>query len=99
MGFISQGGRNHRGVVFYTDKAAKPMEDGRFRRGVTLKPDGSGELWDPWGNFYRVRFDSNGDGEIENPEAPGTFLPESILIWSAGKDGNFETWEDNVKTW
>ena len=94
-----QTGRNPRGIVFYSDKAAKPMEEARFRKGLTLDPQGGGELWDPWGNFYRVLFDSNFDNHVENPEAPGTFLPESILVWSAGKDGDFATWKDNVKTW
>jgi hypothetical protein len=93
------GGRNPRGIAFYTDKAAKPIDEGRFRRGVTLDENGGGELWDAWGNHYRVRLDTNGDGKVENPEAPGTQLPESILIWSAGPDGDFETWKDNVKSW
>lgn len=93
------GGRNPRGIAFYTDKAAKPIGEGRFRKGVILDENGGGELWDPWGNHYRVRLDTNGDGKIENPAAPGTHLPESILIWSAGPDGDFETWEDNVKSW
>lgn len=95
-----QAGRNPRGIVFFTGKAAKPMGVGRFRNGLTYdEKEGSGQLWDPWGNFYRVRFDTNGDGKVENPENPGTFLPESILAWSAGPDGDSETWEDNVKTW
>ena len=64
-----------------------------------LDPDGGGELWDQWGNLYRVRFDTSHDNQIENPETPGTFLRESIAVWSAGKDGKFETWADNVKTW
>jgi len=92
-------GRNPRGIAFYTDRAARPMGEGRFRRGVTLDENGDGELWDPWGKHYRVRLDTNGDGKIENPAAPGTHLPESILVWSAGPDGDFETWKDNVKTW
>ena len=43
--------------------------------------------------------DQNGDGKVENPEVPGTLIPESIAIWSAGPDGDFDTWADNVKTW
>lgn len=93
------GGRNPRGIAFYTDKAAKPMGDGRFRKGITLDDSGGGELWDPWGNHYRVRLDTNGDGKIENPENPGKHLPKTIAVWSAGPDGDFETWKDNVKTW
>jgi type II secretory pathway pseudopilin PulG len=95
----SPGGRNPRGIAFYTDRVAKPMGEGRFRKGVTLDDTTAGELWDPWGNHYRVRLDTNGDGRIENPEVPGTHLPESILVWSAGPDGDFETWADNVKSW
>lgn len=93
------GGRNLRGIAFFTDRAAKPMSDGRFRKGLTLDADGGGELWDLWGKFYRVRFDSNFDNRLENPEAPGTLIPESIAVWSAGPDGDFDTWKDNVKTW
>ena len=33
-------GRNLRGIAFYTDKAAKPKDDGRYRRGVTRDPLG-----------------------------------------------------------
>lgn len=93
------GGRNSRGIIFYTDKSAKPFGEGSFRNGVTLDNTNGGKLWDPWGNHYRVRLDTNGDGKIENPAAPATHLPESIAVWSAGPDGDFETWADNVKTW
>ncbi len=93
------GGRNPRGITFFSDKAAARMGDGRFRNGVTVDDTTAGELWDPWGNHYRVRIDTNGDGKVENPEAPGTLLPESILVWSAGPDGDFERWKDNVKSW
>lgn len=92
-------GRNRRAISFYTDHAAIPLGKGRFRKGLTLDSDGGGELWDPWGNYFRVRYDSNFDNQIENPESPGSILPESIVVWSAGKDGDFETWKDNVKTW
>lgn len=96
------GGRNPRRIAFYNDKRAKPIGESRFRKGLTFdEKDGTGELWDPWGNHYRVRFDSDGNGRVENPDptAPSDFLPESIIVWSAGPDGDFETWDDNVKTW
>jgi hypothetical protein len=91
--------RNPRGIAFYADKAAKPLENGRFRKGVHFESDGGGELWDTWGNHYRVKMDTNFDNQTESPESPFALLPESILVWSAGKDGQFETWKDNVKTW
>ncbi len=93
-------GRNPQGIAFYTDRAANRMGGGRYRKGLTYHPDdGTGALWDPWGNHYRVRLDTDSDKQIENPEAPGTFLPETIAVWSAGPDGDFDTWKDNVKSW
>ncbi len=96
------GGRNPRGIAFYADKEAKPMAGGRFRKGITYHPaTGTGELWDPWGNLYRVRLDTDHNRRVENPEVPATsaFLPETILVWSAGPDGDFDTWADNIKSW
>jgi len=94
------GGRNRRHIPFYSGSIAKPMADGRYRRGVSVLGKGGGyELWDPWGQLYRVRFDSDGDGRIEAPDAPGTFLSETIAVWSAGPDGDFDTWDDNMKSW
>ena len=96
------GGRNPRGIAFFTDKAAKPIGGGRYRKGLTYDPaSGAGELWDPWGNRYRVHFDTDHDNRVENPEVPAAsaFLPETILVWSAGPDGDFDTWADNVKSW
>ncbi|MEX2578455.1 MAG: DUF4190 domain-containing protein [Verrucomicrobiales bacterium] len=94
-----EGGLNPRGIAFYTGKQAKPMGNGRYRKGIMLQADGTGELWDPWGNHYRVRLGDPASGRTENPEIPGSMVPESILVWSAGHDGDFDTWEDNVRTW
>ena len=92
-------GRNSRGIAFYFDRVAKVMKDGRFYKGISPDENGGGILWDTWGNPYHVRLDTNFDNKLDDPESPGTTLPESIAVWSAGKDGNFDTWEDNVKTW
>ena len=59
---------------------------------------------DRWGNFYRVRLDTNGDGFVENPDindvAEGrTKLKRRVIVWSPGKDGKEETWSDNPKSW
>ncbi len=53
------------------------------------------------GNHYRVALDLDGDGQITNvdPRIESKQLPEAILIWSAGPDGDFDTWKDNLKTW
>lgn len=59
---------------------------------------------DAWGGYYRVRFDSNYDGEMLNPNedevGEGRMkLPNRVIIWSAGKDGKWDTWDDNIKSW
>lgn len=60
-------------------------------------------LVDGWGNYYHVMMDSNFDGLITSPlppvEATGAGLSKRAIVWSAGKDGNLETWGDNVKSW
>lgn len=97
------GGLNPRGVAFYSDKAAKPMGGGRFRKGVTLQADGGGELWDPYGDYYYVRMDLDYNNRVARPawdqDAASQWLPEPILVWSAGKDLNEMTAIDNIKTW
>lgn len=94
-----ESGLNPRGIVFYAGIEAVPMSNGKYSKGVVLGPGGTGTLWDPWGNHYRVRLGDPVAKRVEDPEEPGTHLPESILVWSAGEDGDFDTWEDNAKTW
>ena len=99
-----KGGLNPRGIAFFTDKAAKPSGDGKYRKGVKLESDGGGELWDPYGNYYFVRLDLDYNNRTEKPTwdssgGDAQVLPESILIWSAGKDGDEMTAKDNSKTW
>lgn len=93
---------NPRRIAFYTDKAAKPMGGGKFRKGVTLENDGGGELWDPWGEYYFVRMDLDYNNRTVKPdwdESDAQYLPESILIWSGGADKDDSTPGDNIKTW
>ena len=95
-------GRNLRGIAFYTDKAAKPLADGKYRKGVTLEANGGGELWDPYGEYYYVRMDLDYNNRTEKPmwdSSEAQFLPESILVWSAGKDAGETTVKDNIRTW
>ena len=98
----AKGGLNPRGIAFYTDKAAKPMGNGKFRKGVTLESDGGGELWDPYGEYYFVRLDLDYNNRTEKPTwdtSDAQYLPESILIWSGGKDTDETITKDNIKTW
>ncbi|MES2705437.1 MAG: prepilin-type N-terminal cleavage/methylation domain-containing protein [Verrucomicrobiota bacterium] len=66
--------------------------------------EGNTEAVDGWGNYYQMRLDSNYDGEMENPNLDEVGdgrqkLPNRVIIWSSGKDGKEDTWEDNVKSW
>ena len=65
-----------------------------------LAPAGSGHVvLDPWGHPYVMLMDTSGDGMISDPEKPGSTLPLSVIGWSAGPDGNYTTWTDNVVSW
>ncbi len=92
---IYPSGHSPRVINFYANKPARAMGSGRFHSG--LSPDKT--LWDPWGNLYRVQFETDGIEGIEDPSSPGHIVPETILVWSAGPDGDFATWEDNPKSW
>lgn len=84
---------NPRKVRFLEIQTAKPGTGG-------LAPAGSGHVvLDPWGNPYVMLMDTNGDGKINNPEKPGSTLPQSVIGWSAGPDGDYTTWEDNIVSW
>lgn len=95
------GGLNPRRIAFYTGKQAKPMGGGKYRKGITLEADGGGELWDPWGEHYWVTMDLDYNNRVPKPQwdeqTDAEFLPESVLIWSTGKDEEDHT--DNIKTW
>ena len=59
-----------------------------------------GAFVDPWGKPYQYRLDTDGNGEIGNPDpSAGTLLQAQVIAWSAGPDGDYDTWEDNVGNW
>jgi len=90
---------NSRGIQFFYEKEAIKSEGGTFRKGIQSLPGGRGELWDPWGNYYYVRLDTNRDGEVADPTGRADSIKETVLVWSAGPDGDFDTWDDNPRTW
>ena len=97
------GGLNPRRIAFYTGKQAKPAGEGKYRKGIRLESDGGGELWDPYSDYYYVRLDLDYNNRVEKPQwdnqTDSDYLPESILVWSAGKDNDEDEVTDNVKTW
>ena len=91
---------NPRRQDFLGDIKAASWKDGKARGGLLEEGDAVG-LVDPWGAVYRVRYDADGDGSVENPQrdSPEKRLRKSVIAWSAGKDGDHDTWEDNVSSW
>lgn len=71
---------------------------------IVQNAQGEWELRDAWGNFFKIQVDLNGDSKIPNP-APAQksdmadTMPAGFIIYSAGPDGNFATWKDNVWSW
>jgi prepilin-type N-terminal cleavage/methylation domain-containing protein len=59
---------------------------------------------DAWGNYYKLKLDSDYSSDIENPNidkvAEGvTVVMKRVIVWSPGKDHKEETWDDNVMSW
>ncbi len=99
-----ENGLNPRRINFFAGRKAKPMGDGRYRSGIHLDAHGGGELWDPWGNYYHVRIDLDQSDTVgveephSNRSRADRMIPESVIVWSAGKDG-IEGTSDDAKTW
>ena len=86
-------------------KAATAQAGGsdKWRNGLVLE-DENIEIVDSWGNYFKLKLDTDYNKELENPDTNGvadglTKLAKRVLVWSPGKDGKEETWEDNVKSW
>jgi hypothetical protein len=57
-------------------------------------------LVDPWGSQpYRIILDYSKDGVIDDPEGILGPIKADVLLYSAGPDGDFATWNDNVCSW
>lgn len=92
--------KNPRQIRFFDPPPFKPNN----RSGIAKNAQGEWELRDHWGHFYRIHLDSDSDGLIPNP-AKGSrdyepdVLTSDVIIYSAGKDGDYATWKDNVLSW
>ena len=55
---------------------------------------------DPWGNFYQIAFDMNGNGTVTVPTEDGAEeqIRQSVAVWSMGRDGESGTRAD-VYSW
>jgi len=70
------------------------MRAGNARKIKTLDVQKAGEFNDPWGNPYRIVYDSNYSGQVQFGLAHGlvgkgseTTIPRPILVYSLGPDG------------
>ncbi len=76
-------------------------------KGMTIeggKYDGG--FGDPWGRSsgrlpYLYALDDDGDGLVKNPDSGGepAQIRADVIAWSAGPDGDYTTWDDNVGSW
>jgi hypothetical protein len=84
---------------------ANPPGDPPWRNGlITDSKTGAYGIVDAYGNYYRIRLDTNGDKEITNPHpeqaAEGRrTMRKQVIVWSAGKDRDWNTWDDNPMSW
>ena len=92
----ASGGLNPRKISFFSGRKAKGK-----KAGVVLTSDGGGELFDPWGNYYHVILDTNRNDRVKDPsEGGGETIPQSVVVWSNGIDGENEQGKgDDVVTW
>ena len=83
----------------------KPTDESPWRNGmISDVATGAYGIVDYSGKPFRIRLDTNGDQQVANPDpdevAEGRLmLPKRVIVWGAGKDGNWETWDDNPKSW
>ncbi|MCB1100711.1 MAG: hypothetical protein KDN22_34435 [Verrucomicrobiae bacterium] len=90
--------RNPRKIAF-----GEWREAGKSRTNglVYAENSDSGILVDQWGNPFRIVMDVDHDYRLANPDATAEvrILRQTILVYSAGPDGDFDTWNDNITTW
>ena len=83
----------------------KPSDESPWRSGIVDDPvKGAYGIVDSYGKPFRIRLDANGDKQVANPDpdevAEGRpTLSKRVIVWGAGKDGKWETWDDNPKSW
>ena len=101
---VTKGGLNPRGIVFFSDRNARPMGNGKFHSGMRIDESGSTTLYDAWGEFYEVALDGDNNGRIATPEwdrnNTSSEITQSILVWSNGPDKEIDgERDDNITGW
>lgn len=76
-----------------------------YRHGLIFDPKtASYGVVDAYGTPYRIRLDANNDNQLTNPDPNEakkgrSVITKCVIIWSAGKDKDWNTWDDNLKSW
>ncbi len=105
---LSGDSNNPRKLNYIDGLRTAQLVDGQYINGIHFGDDPDHTtLTDPWGHPYRILMDTDDDGAILNPATsalPNVHLPKQIrgkraIIWSAGPDGDFNTWADNPQSW
>ena len=92
---------NPRKLRFIDGKAASESGNGVgivFDQG---EHDSSGTYVDPFGGAYHLLVDADEDGQVPNPDPTSKrkTVWQSVIVYSAGPDGDLETWDDNIRSW
>jgi hypothetical protein len=93
---------NKMAIPVFQPGPPKSIAPGAMGSGLHTDPvTGAFKFLDPWGNPYKIRIDTNGDAKLDDPELGGTNVIRHVPViqWSAGPDGDFGTWHDNIKSW
>ncbi|MGD9613608.1 MAG: type II secretion system protein [Kiritimatiellia bacterium] len=79
------------------DATARPKDNFKL---IAFMEQGGAAFVDAWGMPFKFRLDQTGNGEMANPNVEiGGVLKTQVAVWSAGPDGDFDTWADNVAGW
>lgn len=97
----SRVGMSPRDVPHFVSAPAVLTDDGLLCCGLSVDENGDTGLWDAWGNHYRIIMDTDGDGRVKAPDwfTEAEFIPQGVIVWSPGPDGDDATAEDNVVSW
>ena len=85
---------NPRKIRFFDPRNAR-----EGKNGVWKNESGNWQIADYWGNPIFMQYDADNDGKIVNPETPAEVVQAMHLFYTAGRDQNLATWEDNVASW
>ena len=87
--------------VLLGEKSDQNPDGRRYWDAEAISPGTAAKVpTDPFGGLYWVAFDADGDGRVRNPvHKEDEWLEISVLVFSAGPDGDPTTWNDNVRNW